>query len=222
VRRFAIAGLTIAIFAGAGAEAANAPPFAAPAHFTSTRIAEGASIGGVAIGMTKKKAVSVWGKPDGVCRRADPYNPDDRRRTCTYGEFVKVRGGKESTGAGSYAGFGVTPEGKVVSVYVRAAKPAINDRALQRAYERAYARVRGLKTGRAIRVRSTMEAARHAYGIPTPVNIPYGHESDFLRTVIVRGATTCTTFSSNGSKPLFTYIEVIQVITSAYCPPDPD
>lgn len=204
----------------AQAGSAKLPRFTHPARFASKRIVEGVSIGGVSLGMSKAKAISVWGKPDGICRRGNPYDPNDRRRDCTYGGFIQTRKGKTSTQG--YADFTVTPAGVVTSVGVLLINWGINDAHLRRDYALAAERVRPLRTGKGIRLESEMDAARRAYGLPIPVEGPSGPDADVQGEVILTGPDACTVFSSRDSKPTFKNIESISVVTAAYCPQQKD
>jgi hypothetical protein len=208
------------VVAPAGAAIAKLPKFTNPPKFKSDRIVEGISVGGVKVGMRKSEAIAVWGKPDGRCRRVAPYDPNDRRRGCTYGGFTKTRSGIQS--GRPLAGFTFLPTGRVTSVYLVLIKSASGDPGLRRSYNMAAAKVRPLKTGKKIGLRSTMKAARDAYGIPTPQNVPGYRAQDFLGSVIFRQSNACTVFSSSSSAPTFTYIDSISVNAAAFCPPDPE
>jgi hypothetical protein len=169
--------------------------------------------------MRKSKAVAVWGKPDGPCRRVAPYDPDDRRRGCEYGGFTKSSRGIQS-GPG-FAAFTYLPSGRVTSVHLVLVKWPSHDPSVTRRYKLAAPKVKPFKTRKGIRLRSTMQAARDAYGIPTPRDIPDNEVKDLLSSVIVRQANACTVFSSDGSAPAFTYIDSISVNAAAFCPADP-
>jgi hypothetical protein len=201
-----------------GAATAKIPRFSNPPKFTSHRIVDGSSIGGVKIGMRKAGAVKVWGKPDGRCYRIDPYSPDDRQRGCSYGGFIQTRKGKVS--GRSLAGFTYLPSGEVTSVWISLIKDKEPTNQLQQ--KLAAPMVLPFKSAQGIGLRSTLEAARGAYGIQIPPNVPSYREGDFTRRVIVRRPDACTVFSWSMSKPIFTYVDTIAVYGGAWCPADPD
>ena len=169
--------------------------------------------------MRKSQAIAVWGQPDGRCRRVAPYDPDDLRRGCDYGGFVKTRSGTQS--GRPFAGFTFLPSGEVTSVHIGLIKFQTRDRELERWYDMAARKVRPFRTSRGIGLRSTMQAAREAYGIPTPTNVPSYRADDFLSSVIVRKGGACTVFYSVGSAPPFTYVDVISVNAAQFCPAEP-
>jgi hypothetical protein len=170
--------------------------------------------------MRKSRAVAVWGEPDGRCRRIAPYDPDDLRRGCAYGGFIKTSKGVES--GPPFAGFTFLPSGEVTSVWLSLTKYSSAGTAVDRYYRLAAAKARRFKTARTIRLRSTMQAARRAYGLPTPRNVPSDRQKDILGSVIVRQRDACTVFGWSGSNPLFTYIDTIEVAAAAWCPKDPE
>jgi hypothetical protein len=208
------------VVAPAGAAIAKLPKFTNPPKFKSDRIVEGISVGGVKVGMRKSDAIAVWGKPDGRCRRVAPYDPNDRRRGCTYGGFTKTRGGIQS--GMPFAGFTFLPTGRVTSVYLVLIKWPSGDPGVRRRYRMAAPKVRPFKTAKNIGLRSTMKAARDAYGISAPQYVPDYRAQDFLSSVIFRQGNACTVFSSSDSAPAFTYIDSISVNAAAFCPADPE
>ena len=215
VRSVAAAALCIAVLPGtvtAARETGN------PVTFKGKRIVEGVSIGGLKVGMSKAQAIALWGKPDRVCRRGNVYDPDDRRRACGY-SWVRTRKGKESVGR-PYAGFTHSPSGVVTSVYISLTKYD-NIPALERSYRLAAPKVLPFNTGKNIGLRSTMEDARRAYGIPPPSRT-MDDEPSYWEDVVVRQPQGCTWFSSSGdSKPAYTYIDAIAVTAPEWCPKDP-
>ena len=207
---FVIAQLLVV--APAGAAIAKLPNFTNPPKFKSDRIVEGISVGGVKVGMRKSDAIAVWGKPDGRCRRVAPYDPNDRRRGCTYGGQSGM----------PFAGFTFLPTGRVTSVYLVLIKWPSGDPGLRRRYRMVAPKVRPFKTAKNIGLRSTMKAARDAYGISAPQNVPDYRAKDFLSSVIFRQGDACTVFYSFSSAPAFTYIDSISVNAAAFCPADPE
>ena len=197
----AVVALAVAV-PGATASATLGDDTNHPA-FKGHRIVEGVSIGGVKVGMTKSQAIAVWGKPDRICRRGNPYDPDDRRRMCSYDN----------------AGFTVLPSGEVTTVWISLTKPPIRDPAFNRAYRLAAPKLLPFRTGKKIGLRSTMDAARRAYGIVIPDDP--AHRSEHEQTVIVRQPQGCTQFGWNASKPTFTYVDTIEVTAPAWCRKDP-
>jgi hypothetical protein len=197
-----------------------APAGAVAPKFGSHRIVEGTSIGGIKLGMRKSKALALWGKPDGRCRRVSPYDPNDRRRGCEYSGSTKSSRGIQ--GGRPFAAFTFLPSGRVASIHLVLVKWPSHDPELIRAYKLAAPKVRPFRTSKGIRLRSTMQAARDAYGIPTPQNIPDNQVKDLLGSVIFRQANACTVFSSYDSAPAFTYIDSISVTAAAFCPADPE
>jgi len=208
--------------AGPGSPAAaERPTYTHPPKFRSNRIVEGVSIGGLKVGMQKSQAIAAWGKPDGKCRRVNPYDPDDRRRECQYAGFTRTKRGIES----GYppAGFTHLPSGKVTGVHIGLPARVSGDKSLERKYNMAVRLVGPLKTSKRIGLRSTMQAARDAYGIPTPTTKLEDYNSkDFLGSVIVRQANACTVFSSSNSRPFFKYVDGISVNAAEWCPKDPE
>jgi hypothetical protein len=171
--------------------------------------------------MSKSRAIAIWGKPDGACRRLDPYDPSDRSRACYYGGFMKTRRGIES--GPTYASFDYVPSGEVTSVRVSLDTAAAAASASgRRFYDLALPKVRSFKTNRNIRLLATMESARRAYGIPTPPEDEFGKTRAFSK-VIVRQPGACTVFWGNtGHKTLWTTIDSIEIYSTEWCPPDPE
>ena len=194
-------GLAVALALTVPAVAAK-PKVGNPAAFRGHRIVDGVSIGGVKVGMTKAQAIAVWGKPDGVCRRGNPYDPDDLRRMCNYG----------------YASFVVLPSGKVTGVWIGLTKPPGRTASFARWYRLAAPKVLPFKSAKNIGLRSRLDDARRAYGVPAP-----GKLTDWAaQNVVVRQPQGCTWFSWRASKPTFAYVDGIQVTSPAWCPKDPD
>ena len=189
-----------------------------PVTFKGKRIVEGVSIGGLKVGMSKAQAIALWGKPDRVCRRGNVYDPDDRRRACSY-SWVRTKNGKEAVNH-PYAGFTHSPSGEVTSVYISLTKYN-NIASLERSYKLAAPKVLPFNTSKNIGLRSTLEDARRAYGIPPPA-VPIEDEPSYWESVVVRQPQGCTWFSSSGdSKPVYTYIDSIAVTSPEWCPKDP-
>jgi hypothetical protein len=208
-------GLALAVAVPAGTATATVGDFTNPAAFRGKRIVDGVSIGGVKVGMRKAQAIAVWGKPDGVCRRENPYDPDDRRRACSYGTWVEGKSEKES--GRPYAGFTHSPSGVVTSVHLVLVKVA--GKSFERRYNLAAREVLPLKTGRKIGLRSTLADARRAYGLPLPAK-PVDDEPSLWKTVVVRQPQGCTVFGWYDSAPAYTYIDSIQVTAPEWCPKD--
>jgi hypothetical protein len=126
----------------AGPAAANVP------KFKPQTIVPGQSIGGVEIGMTKKQAVGVWGKPDRCQAEQDAKWCVFNARSTLSNGFV--------TQPQPFAGFYVR-SGKVIVVHVDSAENAAVDPKVNR-----------LKTSKKIGITSKMSAARRAYNLPPP------------------------------------------------------
>jgi hypothetical protein len=152
--------------------------------FKPKTIVPGKSIGGVKVGMTKAKAVKVWGKPD-RCQ------PDANAVWCQYVAPSTLSDGTVLPPQ-PYAGFYVRAR-RVISVSIETAENAAVDPKLNK-----------LKTSKKIRLGSTMEKARNAYDIPPPS----GGEAGLSRALLKKGKR-CTMFYAPTSP--YTKIEAITV-----------
>lgn len=152
--------------------------------FKPKTIVPGTSIGGVKVGMTKAQAVKVWGKPD-RCQ------PDATATWCQY------------TAPSTLSDGFVTPPQPYAGFYLRARKViAVN---LETAENAAiYTKLKKLKTSKKIRLGSSMEDARDAYGLPAAS----GGEAGLSRALFKKGKR-CTMFYAPTSP--YTKIEAITV-----------
>lgn len=128
----------------AGPAGANVP------KFKPKTIVTGQSIGGVEIGMTKKQAVAVWGKPD-QCRKESYLSTT----VCEYLARSTLDDGFV-TPPQPFAKFNLR-SGKVILVHVESAENAAVD-----------PKINKLKTSKGIRIGSKMSAVRKAYNLPPP------------------------------------------------------
>lgn len=145
------------------------PADAAVPKFKPRTIVPGTSIGGVMVGMTKAKAVAVWGKPD-RCQNEQPAI------WCQYVAPSTLANGFV-TPPQPYAGFYLR-SGKVIAVNLETAENKAVDPKLKR-----------VKTSKKIGLNSTMQAARSAYEFPAPA----GGEAGLSRGLFKRGKR-CTMF----------------------------
>src|SRR3954454_11491661 len=177
--------MSIKLIAGsvALALAIAVPAGAAVPRFKPKTIVTGASIGGVKVGMTKAKAVGVWGKPD-RCQNESPAI------WCQYTTPSTING--FTTPPQPYAGFWLKA-GKVVVVDLETAENTAVDPKLAR-----------LKTSKNIKLGSTMAAARSAYDLPAPS----GGEAGLSRALFRQGKH-CTMFYAPTNP--YTKIEAISV-----------
>jgi hypothetical protein len=152
--------------------------------FKPRTIVPGTSIGGVKVGMTKAKAVKVWGKPDRCQRDADAT-------WCQYTAPSTLSDGFV-TPPQPYAGFYLRAR-KVIAVNLETAENADID-----------PKLRKLKTSKKIRLGSSMEDARDAYSLPAPS----GGEAGLSRALLKKGKR-CTMFYAPTSP--YTTIEAITV-----------
>jgi hypothetical protein len=152
--------------------------------FKPKTIVPGVSIGGVKVGMTKKKAVKLWGKPD-RCQ------PDANASWCVYTAPSTLSDGTV-TPPQPYAGFYVRA-GKVIAVNLETAENAAVDPKLHK-----------LKTSKKIRLGSSMDDARAAYSLPAPS----GGEAGLSRALLKKHKR-CTMFYAPTSP--YTKIEAITV-----------
>jgi hypothetical protein len=152
--------------------------------FKPKTIVPGAAIGGVKVGMTKKQAVKVWGKPDRC-------NPDASAIWCQYTAPSTLSDGFV-TPPQPYAGFYLR-SGKVIAVNLETAENTAVDPKLKK-----------LKTSKKIRLGSTMDAARHAYNLPAAS----GGEAGMSRALLKK-SKRCTMFYAPQSP--YTKIEAITV-----------
>lgn len=176
-RRLAVLTVLVPLVA-AGSAVARVPTF------KPKTIVPGKSIGGVAVGMTKARAVSVWGKPD-LCDKK--YRPGVV--WCQYKAASTTNG---TTVVQPFAGFFLR-SGKVVSVELDFAENSAIDPKLKR-----------VKTSKGIALGSQMSKARSAYGI-APAS---GGEAGRSRALLTQGKL-CTLFYAPNSP--FTVIDAIQV-----------
>jgi hypothetical protein len=148
---------------GSGSAAATVP------KFKPKDIVTGASIGGVELGMTKGEATKVWGKPD----RSQPEG------TATWYQYIAPSTLDDGfvTPPQPFAGFYIRA-GKVIVVHVETAENKAVDPKLHQ-----------LKTKKNIKLGSTMEQARAAYGFPKPD----GGEAGASRGLYQQGKN-CTLF----------------------------
>jgi hypothetical protein len=123
----------------------TSPAFAKTPKFGPLTIVPGTSIGGVKVGMTKAKAVAVWGKPDS-CVPGGSGAPD----ACNYTAASTVQG---NTYVQPFATF-FLKSGRVVAVDIESAENTAVD-----------AKVKKVKTAKGIHVLSTMTSALKAYNI---------------------------------------------------------
>jgi hypothetical protein len=151
--------------------------------FKPQTIVPGTSIGGVKVGMTKAKAVKVWGKPD-RCQNESPAVWCVYTAPSTINDFT--------TPPQPYAGF-YLKKGKVVAVNLETAENTSVDPKLAH-----------LKTSKNIKLGSTMAAARKAYSLPPPS----GGEAGLSRALYRQGKH-CTMFYAPTSP--YTKIEAITV-----------
>jgi hypothetical protein len=165
----------------AGTAAAGVP------KFKPKTIVTGKSIGGVKVGMTKAKAIKKWGKPD---------------RHQTEGSAVWFQYVAPSTLDNGfvtppqpYAGFYVRNH-KVIEVNLETAENTSVDPKLNK-----------LKTSKGIKLHSTMDQARDAYGFPEP----QGGEAGLSRGMYKQGKR-CTLFYAPESP-----YQDIQSITVGLC-----
>jgi hypothetical protein len=135
--------------------------------FKPKTIVTGTSIGGVKIGMTKKQAVKVWGKPD-LCSSAG-----SGATWCQYIAASTAANGNKQPFAGFYL-----RAGKVIAINLETAENAQVDPKLLK-----------LKTSKNIKLHSTMDAARAAYHLPPPS----GGEAGLSRALFKQGKR-CTMF----------------------------
>ena len=142
----------------------------------------GAAIGGVKVGMTKKKAVKVWGQPD-RCQR------DASATWCQYVAPSTLSDGSV-TSPQPYAGFYLRA-GKVIAVNLETAENTEID-----------PKLRKLKTIKKIRLGSSIDDARDAYDLPAPS----GGEAGLSRALLKKGKK-CTMFYAPTSP--YTKIEAI-------------
>jgi hypothetical protein len=177
-RRVACAAVIVASLVVAGTADARVP------KFKPRTIVPGVSIGGVKVGMTKKKAVKRWGKPD-RCQ------PDANAKWCVYTAPSTLSDGFV-TPPQPYAGFYVRA-GKVIAVNLETAENTAVDPKLKK-----------LKTSKKIKLGSTMDDARHAYNLPPPS----GGEAGLSRALLKKHKR-CTMFYAPTSP--YTKIEAITV-----------
>ena len=152
--------------------------------FKPKTIVPGKSIGGVAVGMTKKRAIHAWGKPD-LCDKK--YRPGvvwcQYKAASTTNGFTVVQ---------PFAGF-FTRSGKVVAVGLEFAENTGIDPKLKR-----------IRTSKHIGLGSQMSAARSGYGIA-----PAGGGEAGLSRALLKQGRNCTLFYAPDSP--FTTIKAIQV-----------
>jgi hypothetical protein len=161
----------------AGSASARVP------KFKPLTIVPGKSIGGVSIGMSKNKAVGVWGKPD-ACT---PFQPGII--WCQYKAASHIGG---TTLVQPFAGF-YLQSGKVLEVELESAENTAID-----------PKVEKLKTSKHIGVGTQMSTARSAYGIGPPS----GGEAGLSRAMLQQG-NKCTLFYAPTAP--YTTVEAIQV-----------
>jgi hypothetical protein len=165
---------------------AAGPASARIPKFNPNTIVTGQAIGGVKIGMTKKQAVAVWGKPD-RCRKEETY-PGDFRTFCEYVARSSLGGSTPIP----FARF-VVRSGRVILVDVESAENAAAD-----------SKVNKLKTSKGIGIGSKMSAARKAYKLGPPS----GGEAGQSRA-LYKQKSRCTLFYAPQSP--YTKIESISV-----------
>jgi hypothetical protein len=141
-----------------------------------TKIVTGTSIGGLKVGMSKKQAFAVWGKPD-RCGAPDQYGTT----ICDYVAQSTLPGGYKVTQ--SFANFSLKKK-KVIVVNLETAENKKIDPKLKR-----------LKTSKKIRLGSSLAHARRVYGIPAPKGGP-----DSRSVALYKHAKRCTRFFA-GSAP---------------------
>lgn len=137
VRAIVVGTAALSLIATSQAAAASNVP-----KFKNNSIVPGVSIGGVKVGMTKKQAVAVWGKPTQCFDNGCHYQVTEG------GFFVE-----------EIASFHMR-KGKITVVLVEA----------QDRDPKIAAKVNKLKTSKKIKLGSTMDAARKAYKIKDPGN----------------------------------------------------
>lgn len=146
-----------------------APASAKVPKFSSATITPGSGVGGVTVGMTKAKAVRVWGTPD----RCQPARVGTT--WCQYLGVSILPGGSRINQA--FAGLYVRA-GRIVGIEVEFAEnPAIDPK------------VRKLKTSKGIRLGSTIASLRPAYGIKAD-----GLGEAGLSRATLRRGSKCTVF----------------------------
>ena len=161
------------------------PAVAKVPKFKPRTIVTGKSIGGVKLGMTKRQAVAVWGKPDS-CR-----SEGTGTKQCMHVAPSTLQGGFV-TPPQQYAGYYLRAK-KVIQVYLETAENTAVDPKLNR-----------LKTSKGIKLHSTMDRARSAYNLPPPS----GGEAGRSRA-LYRQKRNCTMFYAPQSP--YTEIEAITV-----------
>lgn len=173
-----LAGVVAASLLLAGPADARIP------KFKPLTIVPGQSIGGVKLGMTKKQAVAVWGKPD-RCQ------VEQTATWCQYVAPSTLQGGFV-TPPQPYAGFYLRAK-KVIQIGLETAENTAVDPKLNR-----------LKTSKKIKLHSTMNAARSAYHLPPPS----GGEAGRSRA-LYKQKKNCTLFYAPDSP--YTDIQAITV-----------
>jgi hypothetical protein len=146
-------------------------------------IVPGASIGGVKVGMTKKQASRVWGKPE-LCVT------DQGALQCMYRARSHING--FVTPPQQYSEFWVR-HGKVIAIEVETAENAKYDPT-----------IRKLRTSKKIHIGGTMAAARKAYHLGKAT----GGEAGLSRA-LVKKHSRCTLFY--GPTAPYVKIEAVQV-----------
>jgi hypothetical protein len=160
---------TLWLVAGVVSLAMVASAAARVPKFNPPKIVTGTSIGGVKVGMTKREAVGVWGRPD-RCQA------EGTATWCQYLAKATLPDGTVSDPI-PFAGFWLRGQ-KVIVIHIEEADNDDVD-----------PKLRKLKTGKGIRIRSSMDAARNAYDIPDP---PPG-EATQSRAILKQGRK-CTLF----------------------------
>jgi hypothetical protein len=151
--------------------------------FKPFTIVPGSSIGGVKVGMTKKQASKIWGKPE-QC-----YN-DQNALLCIYKARSHING--FVTPPQQYTSFWVR-KGKIIAIEVETAENPKYDPTLKK-----------LKTSTKLHLGSKMSAARKAYHLGKAT----GGEAGLSRA-LVRKHGRCTLFY--GPTAPYVKIEAIQV-----------
>ena len=159
-----LAAVAVVSLAAAGPASARVPKLG------PLTIVPGESIGGVKVGMSKAKAVAVWGKPDGCT--SDQY----KTITCEYRPNGPVATDFSPQNY-QVAEFKLR-SGKVVAVSVMTTPNSAVAKKLKR-----------LKTSKNIKLGSKLPDARRAYGLPAGS----GGEAGITRA-LVKKAKRCTLF----------------------------
>ena len=152
--------------------------------FKPLTIVPGSSIGGVKVGMTKKQASKLWGKPE-QC-----YN-DQNALLCIYKARSHLKGGFV-TPPQQYTSFWVR-KGKIIAIEVETAENTKYDPKLKK-----------LKTSTKLHLGSSMAAARKAYHLGKAS----GGEAGLSRALVKKHGR-CTLFY--GPTAPYVKIEAIQV-----------